>query len=202
MTQLQRLVGWRLDALGKITRLLQHHRLAMQAELAAQWQRADFFWQQVQEQAVGVCNDDTVWKVLAETIAYKYPNAVSLTKPDTLRHRCVEELLIDTHCAFYNGLMQKLETQTFEDVRSSQNKGGSGPNISDIQNRLGDRAFSHSQYLEGLLVYSGLDENSRWMMLSGLWRKQIERHLKTEQWQDAARMQPSDRVFQASSSPR
>ena len=44
----ERLIGWKLNTLGKMGRLLLQHRLAMEAEFASQWKRADFFWQQVQ----------------------------------------------------------------------------------------------------------------------------------------------------------
>src|SRR6266508_2155573 len=43
----ERLVGWKLNEIGRIGRLLLFHRLALRAELAAQWRRADFFWREV-----------------------------------------------------------------------------------------------------------------------------------------------------------
>src|SRR5215472_2796197 len=40
----QRLSGWGVKPLGQLSRLLLFHKLAMQAELQGQHQRADFFW--------------------------------------------------------------------------------------------------------------------------------------------------------------
>ena len=43
----QRFLGVGLSPPEQLSRLLLMHKLAVEAELAARWQRADFFWRQV-----------------------------------------------------------------------------------------------------------------------------------------------------------
>jgi len=149
-TRWEWLVGWKLDSLGQIGRLLQQHKLAMEAELAAQWQKADFFWTQVQIEVKRLSRRHNVWQALALAMSGDEPGVVVMGDRFRLRQRLVDELLIDTHFAFYNGLAGRGEKLSFK-----------------------DRAFVHIDYIMKLFDLSDLPEDQLLSVLGQAWQKQL-----------------------------
>lgn len=157
----ERLTGWKLNALGKMGRLLLQHRLAMEAEFASQWKRADFFWQQVQIEIKSLSKQEDIWQCLVSEYANE-PDLVFMRDPIQMRQRLIDELLIDTHCAFYNGLSQQIENQV-----------------------IGARAVVHVDYIQKLLEITSLPSDSQFSMLEKPFGKQINLVKEAKKWQQA-----------------
>jgi hypothetical protein len=158
---LQRLRNRELDGPGKISRLLFHHRMAMQYELEGQTQRADFFWRELQESIRPVYERSETWKAITETLADQEPLAI-LAEPSELRQRLVAEVLIDTHCAFYNGRAKKPEELVLE-----------------------DRAFGHFRYVASLLDLTGADFETRRALIVPPAELLLELSKEAKQWASA-----------------
>ncbi len=131
----QRYRGWNLDHSGKMGHMLLLHRMAMAAELQAQWERADFFWHDFYVQ-LSACSKDDLWANLFEIIIKAHPDVIGISNPKELQQRVIHEIFLDTHCAFYNGYVQKAEGLV-----------------------LRNRAFAHYEYLQKLIPLAGLHEN-------------------------------------------
>ncbi|MDJ0569112.1 MAG: hypothetical protein QNJ53_08680 [Pleurocapsa sp. MO_192.B19] len=160
-TRWEVLVGWKLDVPSQIGHLLLQHKMAIEAELEGKWQRADFFWQQVQIEIKALSRKDNVWQYLVSVYA-KEQGVLFRGDPVQMRQRLVDELLIDTHCAFYNGRSQQIEKLT-----------------------LGDRAFVHIDYIQKLLDLSALSDNSLLSVLGEPWEKRITLLKEANKWQQA-----------------
>jgi hypothetical protein len=95
-------LGWRLDPLGAVARLLWLHRSAVRAETAGRVARANFWWTQFREQWRHLPADHPGWGALAATLS----ETGAPLAPDAagLRARLGREVFLDTHVAFYNGL--------------------------------------------------------------------------------------------------
>ncbi|MBD2259302.1 hypothetical protein [Pseudanabaena sp. FACHB-2040] len=172
LTKAQLFFARNLSPQDHLARLLIQHRLGFEAELSAQWQRADFYWQQVQNQLIALRKQGFFWQALADDLARDYPDAEGLKDPITLRQRLVEELLIDTHCGFYNGLNQ------LQQKAADSSQAGSGC----------DRNFAHLCFLEALLPQSSLPSESWLAMLALPWQQQIERYRADQNWREAIRL--------------
>lgn len=162
-TRWQLWCGWKLDAEGQLAHLLLQHRLALEAELTAQWQQADFFWNQIYIELQAL--SEKSWWALATTIAADQPGVAVSNNPIQLRQRLVDELLIDTHCAFYNGLMQQ------------------GKNASS-----NDRAFVHIDYIQQLLAFSGLASEEVAALLQLPWQERLQICRKKGNWKQAVQI--------------
>lgn len=123
----QRLGGIGLDPAGRLTRLVYLHRAAFTAELAGQARRAAAYWNELEHWLRAHVDDRACWSVLAGMLAVDGARP----SPEAARQCLVDELLIDTHLAFVNGLA------------------GVAP------------AAAHAARVAGLLEYSGLDEDAR-----------------------------------------
>lgn len=160
-TNWERLVGWKLDSTGQIGRLLLQHRLAMEAELAAQWARADFFWNQVQIEFKALSKRDDVWQALVLAVANE-PGIAVMGDPIQLHQRLVDELLIDTHYAFYNKLAQQVEKLC-----------------------LKNRAFIHIDYIQKFLKFSALSQDELLSMLRLPWEQRLALYKEAKKWKQA-----------------
>lgn len=160
----ERLFGWKLDDQGQIGRLLYQHRLGIEAELEGQWQQADFFWNQVQIEIKDCAKKDALWQNLSREITNEAGMLV-MKDPIKMRQRLVEELLIDTHYAFYNGLSQKSDNSQLE-----------------------NRAFIHIEYIQELVSLSNLDGQNLLSLLGLPWQKQISSCKKNGNWSKAIRV--------------
>jgi len=143
-----------------LARLLMQHRLGLESELAAQWLRADFFWKQVQIQLKALSKRKDLWQLLAIDISQKHPDIEVLSETVSLQQRLVNELLIDTHCGFYNGFIQASQAPETKDSNSKEL-------------RWSDRAFVHIRYIEQLLPYSSLSQQEVQSFLYDSWQQQI-----------------------------
>lgn len=161
-TRWERLVGWKLDSIGQIDRLLLQHRLAMEAELSVQRERADFFWNQVLIELKALSRRHKVWQVLASTISVDEPGVVVMGDRLQLRQRLVDELLIDTHFAFYNGLTSLLGKLS-----------------------LKDRAFVHIDYIQKLFDLSDISNNRLFSVLDKPWQQQLNLCQEAGKWTQA-----------------
>lgn len=176
LTKAQLFFGRDLSPQEQLARFLIQHRLGFEAELAAQWQRADFYWQQVQLQLKSLIKQESLWKALVSDIAQQYPEADSLKEPIYLQKRLVEELLIDTHCGFFNGLNQ-WSTDSDSDNDSDSKQAASC-----------DRSFDHAAFIEKLLPYSSIEQEA-WLSLLALpWQQQVTWARTNKNWQSALRL--------------
>lgn len=160
----ERFLGLRLDSLGQIGRLLLLHKHALEAELAGKWQRADYFWDMVQEQIAHLANKSDTWQVAAESMANQAEMTV-LTDPTELHQRLVAEIFIDTHCAFYNSHLQDAESLTWE-----------------------SRAFAHLDYIRGLIEFSALSADDLLTVLAPALEKWITLYEEAKQWEQGLRV--------------
>jgi hypothetical protein len=122
----ERLLG-RAGAGKRVARLLRLHRLALVAELAARWERADFYWCELREERKRLGRRSAAWDLALAGAARQSGEAGEATA-DELRSRLMQEVLIETHWAFYGGLSRGEERPA-----------------------TGDRRFVHVAAIEGLL---------------------------------------------------
>lgn len=135
-----RLLGWQLEPMGKLGRLLQMREQALEAERTGRWQRADYFWQAIQEELRQFNEDDGFWQGLFSSLSYRGEDA-PFTDPAELQQRLTAEVFIDTHCALFNGHVQETTTLAWN-----------------------SRAFAHFDFVKGMLDMVALSEED----LSGL----------------------------------
>lgn len=157
-TLLERLSGRKLDIQGQIGHLLLQHRYALEAELASQWHRADFFWRQVLIELKAFIEQDTNWQGLVNAISPP-ADATVMTDPSQLRQRLLDELFIDTHCAFYNGLVEQKENLVLQ-----------------------DRAFAHIDYIQQYLALIDMSAEAILSLLGEPWQIRINLSVKVKQW--------------------
>lgn len=159
----ERLVKRKLDSTGRLGWLLFHHRSALQAELAGQTGRANFFWRELHEKVKDWCREPEFWEQIVTTFGTE-PGAVVVCEPAALKQRFLCEVLFDTHCAFYNGQIQAAVAHDLA---------------------LNDRAFAHVDYINDLLADVELNQ-AEWQ---GLIVPPIELRLRlyqqANQWDEA-----------------
>ena len=175
----QTFFGSHLDVLGQFGSLLRQHQLAMEAELASKWLRADFFWRQVQIEFEALSKKQAVWQELAVAVA-SHPETKLMNNPVQLRQRLLDELFIDTHCAFYNGLIPKTTKPSWK-----------------------ERAFVHINYIQQLLELSSISKEEIQTLLREAWQRQIDackeakkRQLAMNYCQAILKCLPNDIQFQ------
>jgi hypothetical protein len=95
LSRRQRYRGTGLDGEGRLARLLYLHRLGLEAELAGQARRADFFWTELQQALAAAVDRAEDWE--------RRPPTVPAGASGSLRSRLVREVFLETHAAFYNG---------------------------------------------------------------------------------------------------
>lgn len=164
-------LDWRrgqLEVRRKFGYLLLQHRLGIEAELASQWQRADSFWLTLQTEFKALSTRQELWQELAQTLA-NTPEVRVMNKPAQLRQRLVDELLIDTHCAFYNGLMQQQAKPSWRDAYGKDSF---------------QRAFVHIDYIQQLLEFS-IVRDEVGTLLQEAWQTRITACQQAKKWQQA-----------------
>ncbi|MBW4643100.1 MAG: hypothetical protein KME23_08915 [Goleter apudmare HA4340-LM2] len=155
----QTLTGLGLDSTGKLGHLLFQHKLALQAESSSKWQRADFFWKQVQIEFRALQDDPEFWQEIVLKVA-NIPGCEIINNPIELRHRLLHELFIDTHCGFYNGLMWNVTKPAWQ-----------------------ERAFVHIDYIQHLLELSVVDGEEAKKLLGEAWQTRINACKEAKKWQ-------------------
>jgi len=98
----QRNAGWWLSASDRVKRLFYLHRSAAKAEETGNWKAADVYFFEVMAILKAAPAESDLWQALQENVA---ANRVKTDLPQ-LRQRVLEEVFIDTYCAFYNGYSQ------------------------------------------------------------------------------------------------
>jgi hypothetical protein len=114
----------------RIAIILLNHKLALQAESASQWKRADFFWSRLYKYFDKLFNHTETWSEIQSFLSKKFPISI-LGKTQELKKRLLRELFIDTHIGFYNGYLH-----------------------------LGERAFVHQEYIQFILTQYPLPDQS------------------------------------------
>lgn len=161
LNKYEELLSWNLDAQGKISRLLNWHRLGIEKELEGQWKQADFYWKEVQLEIHKLAKQDNLWLSLAEEYAKEH-DIIVMNNPVKMRQRLVDELLIDTHYSFYHSIDQ----QSGELKRKEQ-------------------SFRHIKYIEKLANLSSFSENHLFTLLNHPWQKQINLYIESEKYTEA-----------------
>ena len=105
---LERWCGWRLNAAGKVGRLLLFHRLAMEAELDAQIRRADFFWRAAHAQLRTLSTQSEVWTAVLKSLPEAQDSSLE-EEPERLFTTLAREVFLETHQAYFQGLALSLD---------------------------------------------------------------------------------------------
>lgn len=161
LTRRQRLIGWKLDFVSRLGRLLFHHRIAIEAELAGKWRRADYFWNLIQQELRILSADDQGWGALVPNLL-TVPGAFIMDDPLLVRQRLVEEIFIDTHCAFYNGKVRR-----------------------EAELTLVDRAFRHVHLISELVELSGLSPDEQFSLFYTPALAQMGLCQEAQRWEQA-----------------
>ena len=176
---LSRRHGWHLGPADQVLRLLYLHRLGLEAELQGRGRRADGYWRREAEALRRLPESHAAWAALAARFAPD-GDAASPFDPARLRRRLIDEVLLETHAAFYNGCLQAAK--------------GPAPE---------DRAFVHADHLLALAAAAGLDEAARQELMRPVALLRLERHRAAKRWEEAiacahglARRFPNETVFQ------
>jgi hypothetical protein len=156
----QQLFGWNLDAPGKIGRLLLLHKKAVEAEVEGQWRQADFFWEKFYNVLISIYHDESIWEEL-NTFAFHDIG----DDPGYLRQCMMEEVFIDTHCAFYNSRIKK-----------------------DDELNPKDRVFFHAHYLETLINIAGISPRNFPSLFDPISTARIKVYKREGNWDQAIRI--------------
>ena len=168
---LQRCAGFHLSPKQRLTRLLMLHRLGFEAERAGEFVQADFFWRDLacRMKTAGPCL--AIWKEGCAVLGDDAP-----ASPEAMRERIIDELLIDTHVAFFNGRLQ-----------------GENPLRAD------DRAFAHLAFIRALLKIKGTPPEEAAQLLTPGMEAEIAALQAAKRWDEAieraktlATMKPDD----------
>lgn len=98
----QRNTGWWLSASDRVKRLFYLHRSATKAEEAGNWKAAEVYFFEVMAILKTAPAQSALWQALQDMLATSGVKVESAQ----LRQQVLEEVFIDTHCAFYNGYSQ------------------------------------------------------------------------------------------------
>lgn len=160
----ERLISWKINFQEQIPHLLFQHRLAIDAELAGQWQKADFFWRQVQLEFIEFTKKEENWNQLVLGFSTSSKPSAKLDAIQ-LRQQFVDEILIDTHCAFYNGHIRQADKLSFD-----------------------NRGFIHIDYIQDLLNWSGIcGKDIRFLLESPLITR-INLYKESKKWESAIKV--------------
>src|SRR5205823_11170211 len=111
LTPWQRYLNWKLTPAERLARALGLHRQALAAELSAHYERADFFWRQLQIEFTAFIEKDELWAAALKA-AEPEAGASVMSEPAQARARFVDEVLIETHWACYRAYAQKEQPLT------------------------------------------------------------------------------------------
>jgi len=158
----QRFSGWRLDARGRLTRLMLLHRIAVESELEGLWTRADFFWGEFRRKLnpVALMND------LSQTFPGELGSSELATalSVQTFCLHLFNEVFVDAQCAFFNGYSER------------------------DQNPKPDwRQFDHLDHLSALLDVLEVDENFKLQLLGEATERRVQTCSSAGKWDDAKR---------------
>ncbi|MBC1238059.1 lipopolysaccharide assembly protein LapB [Nostoc sp. 2RC] len=153
--------GLGLDLKGQLGHLLVQHKLAIEAEIAAKWQRADFFWNQMRIELKALLKKPELWQEFVQNIT-NIPGVHIINDPEKIRQYLVNELFINTHCAFYNGLIINTRKPSWK-----------------------ERAFVHIDYIQQLLDLSPVSAQEVETLLGEAWQTRITAYKEDKKWRQA-----------------
>jgi hypothetical protein len=139
------------------------HRFAIEAEMEGRWDRADFFWQELQAKLA----QPQFRTDLAETLSSPTTPArkKSELEPGEVYRHLVNEVFIDTHCAFYNSYSQ----QTAKTTPKS-------------------RQFAHLGYVTRLLDLSGASQDEQFQLVGEATEDRIRVCCDAGDWNQAVEL--------------
>jgi hypothetical protein len=161
LTKPQRYLGFDLKGTGRIARTVLFHREAFLAEQAAQFRRADYFWEEFYAQFTSARARDKFWEQLASYFSSQ--GVEELADPANARARFLEELVIDTHVAIFNGHVSMSEELD--------------PN---------SRAWIHLNHIVKALELSDLSGDERLRLVAPAFEARIDALAATNQWREVA----------------
>ncbi|MET4071879.1 hypothetical protein ABID58_006703 [Bradyrhizobium sp. S3.2.6] len=156
LTWQQRHAGRGLSPIQQLARLLLLHRLAFEAELAGEFERADFFWRECNSQLRAASTRLDIWEAACAALEQK-----SVTSPEIMRDLIVNELFIDTHIAFANGQLAKVRLDP------------------------DDRAFVHLAFLRTLLEVQKVQPAEAALLLGPAIEAEMEVLQTAKRWDEA-----------------
>jgi hypothetical protein len=157
----ERVTGWKLTPRGRLARLFLFHREALSSEQAGNWKAADFYFTEILHQLKATPPESEVWDALIELFS---PAQRSASDGKQFYSRMVDEIFIDTHCAFYNAYSRLNELQK-PDPESRQSV--------------------HLKFVTQWLEFSQAPEDVRFAIVGGAMRDRVDAFARAEQW-DAA----------------
>jgi tetratricopeptide (TPR) repeat protein len=160
----ERITDCTLDFQGKFVHILFQYRLAFEAEQLGKWQKADFYWRQVQLEFILFTKEENNWNILANTIATSSEDSIKID-PKYLCQQFVDEVLIDTHCAFYNAQTHQVDKLSYD-----------------------DRGFIHIDYIQNLLDWSGVSGKDIRLLLEDPLITRINLYKESKKWKDAIKV--------------
>jgi hypothetical protein len=160
LTWIQRVAGWRLSPRGRLARLFLFHREAVAAEQTGNWKAADFYFIEILSQLKVTNAESDVWDSLIEI----YPPQGARSDRKGFYSRVIDEIFLDTHCAFYNAY-SRLNPSQKQDPKSRQ--------------------FVHLEFATQLLELSQAPEEVRLAIVGCGLRDQMDAHARSEQWDNA-----------------
>lgn len=127
------------DDLELFRRLISTHRMAFEAEIQGQFERADYFWSAAYSGLKPLLADSSKWERIIKSLSDDC-SPMEMDDPEKARSIFVSEVLLDIHVAFYNGEIQSESSVS--------------------------RAFAHLEYVKALLSLSGLTKDDIYVLLS------------------------------------
>lgn len=147
---LEKIGAVKLDANGHFGKLLYHHKMALEAETAQKFQRADFFWYQFYSILKKIYSTPIILENFYDEI--KDTDEVKLLDDPNAFFQClINELFIDTHCAFYNDIIDKKEEITTK-----------------------SRALIHIDHITYLFELSNISKDEQKKLLDPFYKKSLE----------------------------
>src|SRR4051794_7268657 len=101
-----RLAGLSLGNLGKVSRMLSFHRLALQSELEGKTSRADFYWIETQRQLYKIRQNREIWR---EGIG---STNISPALRDEAMQLLIRQVFIDTHLTLMQSYLRQESAST------------------------------------------------------------------------------------------
>jgi hypothetical protein len=163
LTKWQKYFKRKRNARHCFNRALFMHRNAFELELGGYYQRADFFWQELYAELTTLFENEAAWLALGQSFASEQPRLEVLGDPKKLRASFIEELLIDTHAAFFNGYAKQAEQLTLE-----------------------SRAWKHLGYVMQLLEWSEWTSEDKFRLIKTAAEAEIRLLEEARRWKEVA----------------
>jgi hypothetical protein len=156
--------GWRLDAAGKVGRLLLLQRMAIESEMAGQIKRADFFWCEAHVQLRELSTQNEVWSTLLQTLPEAQHTSLQ-SAPERLFYAIARELFLETHHAFFCGLASTLDVPPAD-----------------------HRSYAHLDYMRDMIDLTDLSKAEQGELLAIATLKQIGAYQEVLRWKRAEQL--------------